>query len=325
MIKKTLFRLDTPYREQFRIEAFEFGPADAAESIGVVGSLRGNEVQQTYVAACLVRRLQQLEAAGFLTGKARILVVPAANSFSMNIASRFWPMDSTDINRMFPGYDQGETTQRIAAGLFEAIKDCTYGLQLASFYLPGEFEPHVRATDTGAVDLERSRELAKSFGFPYAVLKDPAPFDTTTLNYNWQVWGAYAFSLYSASTERISEQAADFVLGCIMRFLVTVGAVREGWEGVESERRPTCLGPCETRFLRESSLVDVRTSRAGFFQRVSYIGDKVREGDVLARILSTDDCSVRELLTSPCDGTVFFRHGPELVNADTIAFKIAPK
>ena len=360
MIKKTLFRLDTPYREQFRIEAFEFGPADAAESVGVVGSLRGNEVQQTYIAASLVKRLRQLEDAGLLTGKARILVVPAANSFSMNIASRFWPMDSTDINRMFPGYDQGETTQRIAAGLFEAIKDCTYGLQLASFYLPGEFEPHVRATDTGAIDLERSWELAKSFGFPYAVLKDPAPFDTTTLNYNWQVWGSYAFSLYSASTERISEQAADFALGCIMRFLVAVGAVKGDWEsvwregetvgsdcgipgrrnapfGVSAGSSPVAglsegaspsnalHGPCETRFLRESSLVDVRTSRAGFFQRVSYIGDKVREGDVLARILSTDDCSVRELLTSPCDGTVFFRHGPELVNADTIAFKIAPK
>lgn len=318
----------------------------------MVGSLRGNEVQQTYICALLVDALRRLELSGLLTGRARIMVVPSANSFSMNIASRFWPMDNTDINRMFPGYDQGETTQRIAAGLFEAIKDCTYGLRLASFYLPGEFEPHVRAADTGAVDLGRSWDLAKTFGFPYAVLKDPAPFDTTTLNYNWQVWGTYAFSLYSASTDRISDQAARFVLGCILRFLVAVGAVEEGWQQVIDGAAPTSPRPpsavptpagaplseggrteegadswyeaCETRLLRESSLVDVRTSRAGFFRRRAFIGDAVEEGQVLAEILSTDDCSVREQLLSPCSGTVFFRHGPELVNADTIAFKIAP-
>ena len=39
------------------------------------------------------------------------------------IKKRFWSIDNTDINRMFPGYDKGETTQRIAAGIFEKIKD----------------------------------------------------------------------------------------------------------------------------------------------------------------------------------------------------------
>ncbi|WP_300791333.1 hypothetical protein [uncultured Bacteroides sp.] len=60
------------------------------------------------------------------------------------IEKRFWAMDNTDINRMFPGYNQGETTQRIAAALFEAIQGYTYGIRLASFYVPGDFVPHVR-------------------------------------------------------------------------------------------------------------------------------------------------------------------------------------
>ncbi len=53
------------------------------------------------------------------------------------IKKRFWSIDNTDINRMFPGYDKGETTQRIAAGIFEKIKDYKYGIQFASFYIPG--------------------------------------------------------------------------------------------------------------------------------------------------------------------------------------------
>ena len=38
---------------------------------------------------------------------------------------------------MFIRYDKGETTQRIAAGIFEAVSNYDYGIQLASFYLRG--------------------------------------------------------------------------------------------------------------------------------------------------------------------------------------------
>lgn len=313
MEMQVLFELDTPYRERLKIEGFAFGSEDAPESVAIVGSMRGNEVQQAFICASVVQRLSRMEESGELTGNVRIVVIPVVNSFSMNIAKRFWPMDNTDVNRMFPGYDQGETTQRIADGLFRAIKDCTYGLQLCSFYLPGEFEPHVRVTDTGAIDLTRSYELAKLFHFPYAMLKEPAPFDTTTLNYNWQVWGTYAFSLYSSVTDHFEERSAEFVVDCVMNFLYGIGATSVGVEP-----------RCETKLLRESNLVNVRTNRAGFFKCVAPIAAQVCAGEVLAEILSTEDCSVLETLRSPCDGVVFFHHGPALVNGDTLAFKIAP-
>ena len=60
-----------------------------------------------------------LENHGFLQKGLSVTVIPSANPFYMNIGKRFWAMDDTDINRMFPGYNKGETTQRIVAGLFE--------------------------------------------------------------------------------------------------------------------------------------------------------------------------------------------------------------
>ena len=333
-----LFRLETPYRETLVVEGFAFGPpaADARASVAIVGALRGNEMQQAFICANVVKRLRALEDAGALADVG-ILVIPVVNSFSMNIAHRFWPMDNTDINRMFPGYDAGETTQRIAAGLFDAIKDATYGIQLASYYLPGEFEPHVRITDTGVVDLAETRRLADLFGFPYALLKQPAPFDTTTLNYNWQVWGVRAFSLFSSVVDRISAGPADFVVDCIMRFLEGIGAIRPELASAPPADAPALLrtrartgwevsprGPYETAFCREDALANVRTSRAGFFKRVAAIGQRVEEGDALARILSTEDCEVIETLRAPVAGTVFFRHEAALINGETIAFKVMP-
>ena len=108
MKKVVLFELETPYREAAVVEGFFFGDEDAQKSAAIVGSLRGNEIQQTYVCASLVRRLTAMERDGLIHEGKGVLVLPHANGFSMNIEKRFWPHDNTDINRMFPGYDAGE-------------------------------------------------------------------------------------------------------------------------------------------------------------------------------------------------------------------------
>lgn len=46
--------------------------------------------------------------------KGNILIIPSINHYALNIGKRFWPLDNTDLNMMFPGYELGETTQRIA-------------------------------------------------------------------------------------------------------------------------------------------------------------------------------------------------------------------
>ena len=120
MKKKTIFTMNSIYRDDFRITGYEFGSGE--KSACIVGSTRGNEVQQVYICSQLVKHLKKLEAAGCIKKGKSILIIPTANHFSMNIGKRFWGSDNTDINRMFPGYNLVETTQRIAAGLFEKIQ-----------------------------------------------------------------------------------------------------------------------------------------------------------------------------------------------------------
>ena len=115
MKREILYTMKMPYRQDFLLEGFRFGEGE--KSCAVVGGIRGDEVQQMYTCARLVKALAEIEQRGNLLPGHEILVIPCANRFSMNVGKRFWPMDGSDINRMFPGYDLGETTQRIAAGL----------------------------------------------------------------------------------------------------------------------------------------------------------------------------------------------------------------
>ena len=128
MHKRIIYQIKGMYRDDFRITGYEFGEGE--KSVCIVGSSRGNEVQQIYCCSRLVKKCRQLEEEGRIKKGHKILIIPSINPYSMNIQKRFWPTDNTDINRMFPGYNLGETTQRIADGVFREIKDYAFGIQI---------------------------------------------------------------------------------------------------------------------------------------------------------------------------------------------------
>lgn len=308
---QTIFTMSSPYRDDFRIKAYTFGHGE--KTLAIVGAMRGDEMQQQYVAARLVQRLKSLEEKGQIANGISISVIPSANPFSMNIEKRFWALDNTDINRMFPGYDLGETTQRIAAGLFEFIKDFKYGIQLASYYLPGNFIPHVRIIDTGTGFTDVS--LGKHFGFPYVTIRKPEPFDTVLLNYNWQIWDTQAFSLYAGTTETIEEHTAKQSIDGILRFMSEMDFV-EGLslsEGYESE------------ILDEDLCVVIQSPHAGILVDVVDAGCEIVKGQQIARIINPYDGSLVCVVESPCDGIVFFARNKSITYQNTMLFKIRQK
>lgn len=306
MKKETLFAFQSLYRDDLRVTGFRFGSGE--KSACIVGALRGNEVQQMYVSARLVRALAELEEQGRLVPGKEILVIPSVNHFSMNIGKRFWSLDNTDINRMFPGYDQGETTQRIAAALFNAVSPYQLGIQFASFYMPGDFLPHVKMMDLGYQD----PALGLQFGLPYVLLRTPRPYDTTVLNYNWQVWETKAFSVYTNATDQLHEASAEESMQAVLRFLAAQGVLRDFDNG------PGLPG----RIVSESELTAVHTPVAGIYRRFCRPGDRVRKGDSLCEVIHPLEGHVLARVPSPADGRVFFAHHSPLVYERGVVYKI---
>ena len=298
--------MKSPYRDDFRIDGYWFGSGE--KTVAIVGAMRGDEIQQQYICARIVEALKDAEYRNKIADGKSILVIPSCNPFSMNVSKRFWAMDGTDINRMFPGYDKGETTQRIAAAVFEYIKDFEYGMQMASFYMPGEFVPHVRMLKTGYEDIA----TAQLFGMPFVTVRKPLPFDTTLLNYNWQIWGAKALSIYAGQTNYVEDSTSNLTIDSILRFLkkIHVLDVRVQNAGYESI------------VLDEEELVNVIARRAGIFYRMIGAGPHVKEGQVLARILDPYDCSVLDEVKAPVCGTVFFAHNKPLTLEHAIIYRI---
>lgn len=305
MRKTEIFSLDSPYREELKISGYCFGQGE--KSACIVGSIRGNEVQQLYVCSQIVRKLEELEAAGAIRHNKEIMVIPSVNHHAMNIGKRFWSVDNTDINRMFPGYDLGETTQRIAAGVFDKIKDYEYGIQFASFYMPGDFIPHVRMMDTG----KQNTSLASLFGLPYVVLRDPSPFDTTTLNYNWQIWDTNAFSVYTTETDEIDETSAMQAVSAVLRFLNRMGILKYH-----------CHGGYISSVVEEKEMMSVSANAGGIYRRLCRPGEQVHMCQPLGEIVHPYEGNVISTILSPTEGVVFFTHKKPLVSENEIICRI---
>lgn len=305
MKKEIIYSLKAPYRDELRVSGYRFGKGEKAACI--VGSIRGNEVQQLYICSQLIKALSELEEKGAIVNNNEILVIPSVNHYSMNIGKRFWALDNTDINRMFPGNVEGETTQRIAAGVFEKVQGYSYGIQFASFYMPGDFVPHVRMMETGY----QSASLANLFGLPYVLVRKPSPFDMSTLNYNWQQWNTNAFSVYTNETDEIDEDSARQAVASVLRFLTRMGVIRYNSHGGYI-----------ASVINENDLTQVRNNVAGIYRRKKVPGDEVHRGDVLSEIIDPYEGEVISQIIAPTEGIIFFSHKSPLVNENEIVYKI---
>ncbi|MDO5381470.1 MAG: M14 family metallopeptidase [Eubacteriales bacterium] len=305
MRKEVLYSLKGIYREDFEIEGYRFGGGEQAACI--VGAMRGNEVQQLYICSQLIKILKELEAHGAIAHNKEILVIPSANRYSMNIEKRFWPVDNSDINRMFPGDVQGDTTKQIAAAIFESSKGYSYGIQFASFYMPGDFIPHVRMMETGY----QNASLANLFGLQYVLIRKPKPMDTVTLNYNWQMNGTNAFSIYTNSTDMIDDKSARQAVSSVLRFLTRMGILKyNNHSGYIAS------------VINECDLTAVKTYDAGFYKRLKEPGDPVFHGETIARVLDPCEGTVKSEIVAQTDGIVFFAHTAPMVMGNEVVYKI---
>jgi len=178
---------------------------------------------------------------------------------------------------------------------------------MASYYLPGDFIPHVRMMCTGY----ENTKAARDFGLPYMLLRTPRPFDTTTLNYNWQIWDTKAFSLFSTATTEIDPKSANDAVHSVLRFLSKQGIIDYN----------THDGYLST-VISDSELLSVRTKSAGIFENLMEVGSEVYAGQLLARILDPLEGEVLEELRAPTDSIVFFAHSEPLTYANTAVLKL---
>jgi hypothetical protein len=305
-----LLRMTAPTRDVFDVPYHDFGPADAAPALALVAGIHGNELNGIFVLArlaSLLRRIASGERPGArLTG--RVIVVPAVNVLGVNLRRRRWPFDGSDVNRMFPGYPAGETTQRIAAALLGRTRDARHRIDLHSSNLDFEELPQVRLYDAS----DAARDAAGKLGLPAVIELRGNPTFTTTLGHAWNglpgvslvVQAGQAGSLQSAHCERLFR--------ALLGYLAHAGAV----EGLELPLQVDG----ETHHFGPRQAFPLFADHAGWFVPRLEVGRWLRGGETLGFVYDGFDGELRTEIRAPVDGLLTgIRRSPLLYEGDLVA------
>ncbi len=107
-----------------RVPVYRFG--SGSPRVLITAGLHGGEVTGQYAALGLIDRLSRLE--GDPAGEVTIL--PRCNPSAFRRMQRTSPFDELDMNRIFPGEEDGSPTLALASEIFEMARDMDYIVDL---------------------------------------------------------------------------------------------------------------------------------------------------------------------------------------------------
>lgn len=247
----------------------------------------------------------------------RIIIAPALNFPAVMAGQRVSPIDSGNLNRLFPGQAHGTPTEMIAHYVDDVLfplSDIVIDLHSGGRSL--EYLPLALARPGLTAEHQASvRELLEVFGAPVSVLTDgQGGGGATTLYAAAEQRGIPALTTELGGGATLSPRGLSIAAQGVRRVLKHYGVIRD--LDVEA--------PGGTRLMRSlGRLNSVYAPENGLFQPFVNVGDAVTRGQPAGRLLF-HDTPMREpvSLTFPADGVVSCRRFPTITARGDCLFNL---
>ena len=262
----------------------------------ISAAVHGDEINGVEI----IRRVLDFSAINGLKGT--LLAIPAVNVFGFDSHSRYLP-DRRDLNRSFPGREQGTLAGRLANTFMTEIVDRSdIGIDLHSAAIHRDNLPQIRAD----LNDKQLSTVAKTFTTP--VLLHSAPPEGS-LRYAAARENVPVMVYEAGEALRFDETSIDVGVKGILGVLKELGMLHKSRsKKIES---PVLL----------SSSSWVRATRSGILRAQVKLGDKVSKGDSLGLIGDLTG-QVEEVVTASSDGVIIGRTNIPLIYEGDALFHI---
>jgi predicted deacylase len=262
----------------------------------VSAAVHGDEINGVEIIRRLLLQPQLQKLRGTL------LVIPIVNVFGFHNQSRYLP-DRRDLNRSFPGREQGSLAGRLAhIFLREVVMHADVGIDLHTAAIHRDNLPQIRAD----MSLETLVPLAKAFAAP--VLIHSAPPEGSLRNSAANGEDVPILVYEAGEALRFDEVSIRIGLRGIINVMREMGML-------SIKRKP----PKQSAVLRSTSWVRAPTS--GIARMLAKLGAMVAKEDVLAFVGDAGG-NGEEPIVSPFDGVIIGRANLPLVYEGEAVFHI---
>ena len=272
--------------------------------ISIVTGTHGDELEGQYVCYDLQRRIK--EKPECLTGI--VDVYPALNPLGIDSITRGIPGFDLDMNRIFPGSEDGSMPEYIASKIIGDLSGSAAVIDIHASNIFLEEIPQVRIN-------ELSRDvlvpLAKLLNTDYIWVHSSATVLESTLAYSLNIIGTPTLVVEMGVGMRITKKYGDQLTDGIFALMKELGI----WNGeVIEPKEPIISEDGEVSFLN--------AGKSGVFVPSVEHWKNVKRGDLIGDILNPLTGEINERIFAPTDGIVFTLREYPIVSEGSLIARI---
>jgi len=225
----------------------------------VSAAVHGDEINGIEI----VRRLLRLKSLKLSRGT--LILLPMVNVYGVLNRSRYMP-DRRDLNRCFPGYENGSLAAIVADKFIsEIVEQCDYGVDLHTGAIHRSNLPQIRAD----LSDKMTQALAHAFGVPVILNSSPRE---GTLRHAAQEVNTQVLLYEAGEALRFDELSILAGVRGVMRVLHHLDMVKK--KPTKIKAQPVIANTSRWK----------RAPNSGIVHSHAKLGDHVQPGDVLAEI-----------------------------------------
>jgi predicted deacylase len=270
MVKPEVDAVDIDVKTGNTLGFYRFG-ADRP-NVFILSAMDGSSATGVYVTYLIMKHLEGLARVdGSLT------LLPVANPLSFRLGAKLSPLDSLDLDTVFPGDERGTVTQRTGWQVWRRASQADYVINLRTGWQ--SCISHMVAMHREYIHV---RNMATQIGLPLVVQASGSRGSLTTEAAHE---GIAAVTVETRGTKyQVDPQAAVEVREAILNFL----RIKDMIPGEK----------IETSCVLAGRMQSVNSDAEGFFVPTTRPGEAVRRNDVIGQIQDKGD------IVSPYDGRV---------------------
>ncbi|MGN0072922.1 MAG: M14 family metallopeptidase [Coriobacteriales bacterium] len=263
------------------------GAAANAKRLCVVTGIHGDELEGQYVAFELARRIQQ--APELLSGV--VDIYPAVNPLGISVIQRSVPQFDLDMNRIFPGNEDGDLVEHIAKAVVDDVAGSALVLDIHASNIFLTEIPQIRINELTAAQLV---PLARLANVDFVWVHAAATVLENTFAFSLNAKGTPTLVVEMGVGMRVTPAYGDQLVDGIFRLMVELGI----WQGEAPQvREPIVSTDGKVSFINADS--------AGIFLPSVCHGAYLHKGDALGVIADCTTGCIKQELASPVDGLLF--------------------
>lgn len=287
---KTIASISLPVMETLEIKKnrLEAGNGEKKKRISIVTGIHGDELEGQYVCFEVSKRIQ--EHPEYLNGI--VDIYPAMNPLGIDSITRGIPAFDLDMNRVFPGNEEGSMTEYVAAKIIDDLlgSDLCIDIHASNIFLTEI--PQVRINE---LHTESLVPIAKKLNIDLIWIHGSSTVLESTLAYSLNSRNTPTLVVEMGVGMRITKSYCEQLVQGIFSVMKEMGM----WSGPAEEPRMPMVAS------EEDAVCFLNAPVSGIFISKANHGDILKQGDTIGVIVDPLQGTILERMKAPVPGVLF--------------------